>query len=137
MEKKIFANNNIKMPKEKKTPKSKITLNEQKEDVLGELESIKSKLKTQTYKSLQKKILKSKKRGLTILSKDFKLIFDTETDTKKLTLPKLKKEIKEIKMQKTTEAKFKNKFKQFEEDNKKIEFDKIKPKDLEYILNRS
>ena len=93
MEKKIFANNN-KMPRQKKY---KITLNEQKEDVLGELESIKSKLKTPTYKSLQKKIMNSKKRGLSILSKDFKLIFDSETVVNNLTLPKLKKEIKRLK----------------------------------------
>ena len=75
MENKIFANNNIKMPKAKKTPKSKITLNEQKENVLGELETIKSKLKKQTYEALQRKVNKSKKRGLTLLSKDFETIF--------------------------------------------------------------
>ena len=125
MENKIFANNNNKMVKAKKTPKSKITLNEQKEIVFGELESIKSKLKKQTYEALQRKVNKAKKRGLTLLTKDFKTIFDSDVDTKKLTLTKLKQQVKEIKEIGSRRVRFDNQFKQFEEDNKKIEFDKI------------
>ena len=136
MENKIFANINNKMVKAKKTPKSKITLEDQKAIVFGELESIKSKLKKQTYEALQRKVNKSKKRGLTLLTKDFKTIFDTDTDTKKLTLTKLKQQVKEIKEIGNRRVRFDDQFKQFEENSKKIEFDKIKPKDLEYILNK-
>lgn len=132
----MFVNNNNNMARIRKTPKSKITVNDQKAVVFGELESIKSKLKKQTYEALQRKVNKSKKRGLTLLSKDFKTIFDTDQDTKKLTLTKLKQQIREIKEIGTRRVRFDEQFKQFHDDNKKIEFDKIKPKDLEYILNK-
>ena len=82
---KISTNINKKMVKPKP-----LTLDEKKEIVSSELEVIKSKLKNQTYQAFKRKIDKSKARGLTLLSKNFKTIFDTDTDIKKLTLKTLK-----------------------------------------------
>ena len=67
---KISTNINKKMVKPKP-----LTLDEKKEIVSSELEVIKSKLKNQTYQAFKRKIDKSKARGLTLLSINFKTIF--------------------------------------------------------------
>ena len=118
----------------------KITLDALRGEVLGELSSIESRLTPRTFKALQNKVMKSKQRGLTTLSKDFRVIFDTDIDTKKFSVKDLKQEIKDIKAEKSEQTQIKEKidakFVDFMQ-GESITFDGgVNPKELKYVLDK-